>query len=113
MKMFFVTLLLSATALAQPSDLIVPINIQGDLYGHSITKTGITLMVGSGGCLDKSYFSVQQTRSIPPQISITQLKPDTCEGVFSPAPIEFTFDELGLKQYHTIKISTQATIRIL
>ncbi len=112
MKMFLVTLMLGFSAMAQPNNLVVPISIQGDLYGHSITNTGITLMVGSGGCLDKSYFSVSQTKSIPPQIHITQTKIDTCEGILKPAAVEFTFSELGLKQYNTIKVSTESTIRI-
>ena len=99
------------TAFAADEGLWLPTFFAADiepLHGVNMTETGLTILVTSTGCTKKEDFVSVLQKSQPPVVTFIRLKPDLCEAGSHPYTIQFSFEEIGAKEFRVSNLFVPA-----
>ncbi|MBF0360052.1 MAG: hypothetical protein HQK49_03535 [Oligoflexia bacterium] len=73
-------------------------NTQEKLLGLTVDHDGINFQVYSGGCTQKSDFSIMILQMMPPKLILIRKKPDYCEAYLPYGTIiNFKYSEIGIQ----------------
>jgi len=98
----FKRLALALTSLLFVAGLWVPTALAADiepLHGISLMERGCAIFVTTTGCTKKEDFVSVLQKSEPPVVTFIRLKPDLCEAFPRVYPIQFSFEEIGAKEF--------------
>ncbi|MGK7903806.1 MAG: hypothetical protein AB4352_20860 [Hormoscilla sp.] len=69
------------------------------LHGLYVSESTVTIIVTSTGCTKKEDFIVVSDKSQPTTATFIRLVPDPCKAAPRPYRIQFSFEEVGAKDF--------------